>query len=165
MANGRFDLILAKLGARLHSASAETVDDAQLLGQFAVAGDETAFAVLVRRHGPMVRRVCRSVLRNDADADDAFQATFLVLARRAGSISRRELLAGWLYGTAYRTARKAVSQAARRQQRERSVMPETSTIDPAAEAARQEWQPIVHEELNRLPERFRGPLILCYLEG
>src|SRR5205823_9344784 len=92
--------------------------DRQLLERFTAHGDQAAFEALVRRHGPMVLRVCRSVLRDEHAADDAFQATFLVLARKAGSLLRQELLAGWLHGVAHRVAARARVEAARRLNRE-----------------------------------------------
>src|SRR4051794_37117283 len=98
------------------------LSDGQVLERFAARRDEAAFEVLVRRHGPMVLGVCRRVLRDRHDADDAFQATFLVLARKAASIAHRELVANWLYAVAHQTARKARALAIRRRMRERQVM-------------------------------------------
>jgi RNA polymerase sigma factor (sigma-70 family) len=138
--------------------------DGQLLAAFINRQDETAFAALVRRHGPMVLNVCRRVLRNAHDADDAFQATFLVLVRKAGSIGLPELLANWLYGVAYNTARKARAAASKRRQREKpmATIPEPPMTEPALW---QDLQPLLDQELSRLPEKYRVPIILCNLEG
>src|SRR5205807_133882 len=108
--------------------------------------------------------VCRRVLRNGHDAEDAFQATFLVLVRKAGSIVPRELVGHWLYGVAYRTALKARSMAARRRAMEQQVrdMARSETLDPGA---RDDWQDQLDHELNRLPDKYRAPVILCELEG
>src|SRR5579864_6399732 len=95
--------------------------DGQLLNVFTSRREESALAVLVRRHGPMVWGVCRRILRNDHDAEDAFQATFLVLVRKAASIRPREMVGNWLYGVAHRTALKAKAMAAKRQAREKQV--------------------------------------------
>jgi RNA polymerase sigma factor (sigma-70 family) len=146
--------------------------DAQLLERFVERRDETAedaFAALVDRHEAMVLRVCRQVLREDQDAQDAAQATFLVLARRAGSISRRESVASWLHGVALRVAARARLADARRRARERRG----GAIMAASQIARSELDSIeeidrwieLHAELERLPESFRSPLVLCYLEG
>ncbi len=138
--------------------------DTQLLEDYICRHDETAFALLVRRHGPMVWGVCCRVLRNPHDAEEAFQATFLVLIRRAASITSRELLANWLYGVAHQTALKARATSARRKVRERQVreMPEPSVMhrDPASDLL-----PLLDEELSRLPEKYRSVLVLCDLEG
>src|SRR5262249_44488452 len=125
--------------------------------------DEAAFEALVRRHGPLVLDVCRAVLCNEADVEDAFQATFLVLAQKAGSIRKTESLASWLHGVAYRVACKARTAFARRNKHERST-----TGARAAQPDNLAWnelRQVVHEELNALSERHRAPLVLCYLEG
>jgi RNA polymerase sigma-70 factor (ECF subfamily) len=143
---------------------AEDTSDGCLLSRFAAQRDEAAFNGLVRRHGTMVLAVCRRVLENEADAEDAFQATFLVLARHARSIARPGALASWLYGVAYRTALRAKVDAARRRVRERQA-PDAQMCDPADEAARRDLRQVLDAELSRLPERYRVPLVLCYLEG
>jgi RNA polymerase sigma factor (sigma-70 family) len=137
--------------------------DRQLLERFVGARDQAAFAALVRRHGPMVHGVCRRVLGDDGEAEDAFQATFLVLARKARSIRRPELLGGWLHGVAYRAAAQA-RDAARRRARRREVT-EMPNGDPTAEAAWRELRGVLDEELTRLAEKYRTPLVLHYLEG
>ena len=140
--------------------------DGQLLERFATApGDsaEAAFEGLVARHGPMVLRVCRGVLGDAHDVDDAFQATFLVLVRKANSIGERDLLGPWLYGVARRVSLKARSSAARRRKREGGYA-EDRPGDPA-EGALLDVRPILHEELDRLPEKYRKPVVLCHLQG
>jgi RNA polymerase sigma factor (sigma-70 family) len=144
--------------------------DGQLLDRFARQGDETAFAALVERHGPMVLGVCRRVLHHEQDAEDVFQATFLILARKAGSIRQRTAVGSWLYGVAHRLALKARANAVRRAVQERrsiaaSGSPRTDSADPAADLAWGELRSILDEELARLPDRLRAPLLLCYLEG
>jgi RNA polymerase sigma factor (sigma-70 family) len=138
--------------------------DAQLLDGFLGQRDEAALAGLVQRHAPMVWGVCRRILRNDHDAEDAFQATFLVLVRRAAAITSRELLANWLYGVACQTARKARASAAQRRTREKQVpvMPEPET---APQHRRHDLQGLLDQELNRLPVKYRLPLVLCDIEG
>jgi len=140
------------------------LNDAQLLETFLVHREEAAFEALVRRHGPMVLGVCRRVLHDRHDAEDAFQATFLVLIRKAAGIGKRELLANWLYGVAHRTALKAHKATARRRARERQVAdmaPKQVTQDEAM----QEMLPLLDQELSRLPDKYRVPIILCDLEG
>jgi len=138
--------------------------DSQLLEQFLAAQDEVAFEVLVRRHGPMVFAVCRRVIGNLHDAEDAFQASFLVLARKAASVSPREAVGNWLYGVAYRTARRARAVSARRWAREKQVKdmpsPTTAPADPL-----EELEPLLDHELSRLPDKYRMPIVLCELQG
>jgi RNA polymerase sigma factor (sigma-70 family) len=138
--------------------------DSQLLERFAGQQDEAAFAALVRRHGPMVLAVCRRILRDAHDADDAFQATFLVLVRKASVIARPELLGNWLYGVAHRVAVKARAKAARRSEHERRA-PALASADPTAEVTKHELRAVLDAELRQLPEKYRAPLVLCYLEG
>jgi RNA polymerase sigma factor (sigma-70 family) len=140
--------------------------DGQLLGAFVLDRDADAFAGLVRRHGPMVLGVCRRVVGDHAVADDAFQAVFIVLARRAAAVKPREQVGNWLYGVAYRTALKARAVLARRRSREKQVdvMPEP----PVSHRTTADWadlQPVIDEELARLPEKLRVPVVLCDLEG
>jgi RNA polymerase sigma factor (sigma-70 family) len=143
------------------------LSDGQLVQRFLTArdgADQAAFTALVKRHGPMVLGVCRKVLGNAQDADDAFQATFLVLARKAGSVRKADSLAGWLHRVARRVAVQAKAEAARRRAYERR-----SASMKAVEVERQEGSPEgwpeLHEAIARLPERYREPVVLCYLEG
>ena len=138
--------------------------DGQLLEDFISRRDGEALEALVQRHGPMVWGVCCRVLSNHHDAEDAFQVTFLVLVRKAASIASRELLPNWMYGVAYQTALKARATTAKRRGRERQV-----TEMPEPEAVQQEiWhdlQPLLDQELSRLPDKYRIPIVLCDLEG
>jgi RNA polymerase sigma factor (sigma-70 family) len=138
--------------------------DNDLVQRFAARRDEAAFAGLLQRHGPMVLGVCRRVLHNAADADDAFQATFLVLVRKAGSIRKTASVGSWLHGVAFRVAREAKVRT------EKQRPGETPDItghepDPSAEAARRELCSILDQELAHLPAKYRSPLVLHYLEG
>lgn len=139
--------------------------DGQLLAWFLRDRDEAAFEALVRRHGPMVMSVCRRLLRNYHDAEDAFQATFLVLVNKAASIVPPEKLAGWLHGVAYHTALKAKATSVKRSHRERQVpaLPEPEAVQQAD--TWHELLPLLDRELSRLPEKYRLPIILCDLEG
>jgi RNA polymerase sigma factor (sigma-70 family) len=139
------------------------LSDQELLQRFSVQKDQAAFHALLRRHGPMVLDVCRGALSNEADAEDAFQATFLVLARKAGSIRKSASLGSWLHGVAYRTGLKSRAQSATRDKHEARV-----TARQAMEPGDPSWRDVrqvLHEELSGLPERYRAPLVLCYLEG
>ncbi|WP_165219876.1 RNA polymerase sigma factor [Aquisphaera insulae] len=138
--------------------------DGQLLEHFAASRDEAVFETLVGRHGPMVWGVCRRLLRDPHDAEDAFQATFLVLARKAAAIAHRELLAGWLHAVARRTATRARAIAARRRAREQQVVPMPEPEAPSEDRG-DDLLAILDEELARLPDRFRTPIVLCDLEG
>jgi RND family efflux transporter MFP subunit len=138
--------------------------DERLLYRFARERDQAAFAALVARHGPMVLGVCDRVLRDADDVEDAFQATFLVLARKANSLASPHLLAPWLYGVARRTALEARLRAARRRARERPIV-DKATPDPTARAAWADLRPVLDEEIAHLPERYRVPFVMCYLEG
>ena len=138
--------------------------DGQLLTDYISRRDEAALAALMHRHGPMVWGVCRRVLRNYHDAEDAFQATFLVFVRKAASIASRELLANWLYGVAHQTALKARATAAKKNVRERQV---TEMPEPAV-AEQDLWndlQPLLDEEVSRLPDKYRVVIVLSDLEG
>jgi RNA polymerase sigma-70 factor (ECF subfamily) len=156
-------------------ASALPGADSELLARFVRSGDEQAFAALVKRHGPMVLGVCRRVLGSHHDAEDAFQATFLILARNASSIRHPERLASWLYGVAHRTARKRREQRQRRQEAEcqagaspecrSSAASERLAATPPLELAWREVLQALDEEIARLEGKYRAPLVLCYLEG
>ncbi len=143
------------------------VSDEQLLHRFVTARDEAnqaAFTALVERHGPMVLRVCREVLGNMHDSQDAFQATFLVLARKAGSVRNPDSLAGWLHGVAYRVAVRARSHAARQRTLEQQVGAR-SALALEGGGSRAETCALLHEEVARLPTRYRESVVLCYLQG
>ena len=137
--------------------------DRELLERFVCSGDESAFTVLIERHGPMVYGVCRRSLPHRHDAEDACQATFLVLARKANSLRRKESLGSWLHGVASRVVADLKREAARRKYHEQFIeLPPPP--DPSAEVSQRENQAVLDEELERLPEWYRAPLILCYLE-
>ena len=141
--------------------------DGELLGLFLTRRDESAemaFASLVERHGPMVFRVCQSILHDEHGAHDALQATFLVLFDRAGSIRDRASVASWLHGVALRVAACARGSVVRRRKHERRAA-NLAAVSATADGVEPDLAPAVHEELTRLPERFRLPIALCYLEG
>src|SRR5713226_8552398 len=138
--------------------------DGELLECFVSRKETAALEALVRRHGPMVWGVCRRILRNHHDAEDAFQATFLVLVRKAASVVPREMVANWLYGVARTTALRANAVAAKRRLRERQVrnMPEPEAVQSDL------WehlQPLLDQGLSRLPAKYRVAIVLCDLEG
>ena len=135
-----------------------------MLERFVTSRDETAFEALVARFGPMVLGVCRRSLDNPQDVDDAFQATFLILVKKARSIRDGDRLGPWLYGVAYKVASRARAQSWHRLRRERSHAEEAAVVMPL-ESERNEWNALLDEELNRLPEKYRAPIVLCHLEG
>ncbi|MHB1424998.1 MAG: RNA polymerase sigma factor [Gemmataceae bacterium] len=159
MSQGQRSTLLAYL-RRLVGAAAIDDSDAELLERFAAGRDENAFEALLRRHGPLVWSVCRRVLAEEHAAEDAFQATFLVLIRKARSVSKKASIRSWLHGVALRVALRARQQENLRRRRERET--------PIRESGEADWQdvrPILDEEIQRLPEKYRLPVILCYLEG
>jgi RNA polymerase sigma factor (sigma-70 family) len=140
--------------------------DAELLASFTSNADEATFTTLVRRHGRMVLGVCRRILDNAQDAEDAFQATFLILARKAGTVRQRQSLASWLHGVARRVALKAHRQTMRRRTHERQATQAAGARpEPSVTAASRELQTALDEALASLPEKYRIALILCYFEG
>jgi RNA polymerase sigma factor (sigma-70 family) len=136
----------------------------QLLARYLEKRDELAFEALVARHGPMVLGTCRRMLATDCDVDDAFQATFLVLVRRARALGPRDAIGPWLHGVAARVSMRARSQAARRRRIE-TISPEHSAIAARPVAPDGELAAVLDQEVNRLPAKYRSPIVLCYLEG
>jgi RNA polymerase sigma factor (sigma-70 family) len=166
MASGSSGEAVRQINRLFRDGTASGMTDGQLIERFTTRRAEVAeiaFETLVIRHGPMVLRVVKGILRDPHDVEDAFQATFLVLVKKAHAIGERDLLAPWLYGVAHRVALKARGVAARRNKREGGVID-----DPPAELAEGPWldlRPILHEELNRLPDKYKKPVILCHLQG
>jgi RNA polymerase sigma factor (sigma-70 family) len=163
MAGGRLTPVIRFLRRIPAPPAGETATNGPLLQRFIQQGDGDAFALLVRRHGPMVLRVCRRVLGHEHDAEDAFQAVFVALAGSAAKIRRREALGGWLHGVAHRTALKARRTAARRRRREAKA---ESPAPPALPGLLwEEVRTVLDEEVQRLAEPFRSAFVLCVLEG
>lgn len=162
MGNSRTERVLGQLHHWLGSRSLPS-DDGQLLERFVHQRDEAAFAELVARHGPLVFGLCRRLLGHVQDAEDVFQATFLVLARKAATIRRPQSLSCWLHGVAYRLALKARAETQRRRSHEQLAQPLGATAD--VDLSWREVCGLLDEELQRLPEKQRLPLVLCYLEG
>jgi cobalt-zinc-cadmium efflux system membrane fusion protein len=138
--------------------------DAQLLQRFAVQRDAAAFEVLVWRHGGVVLNVCRRLLRHAEDTEDVFQATFLTLARRAGSISKAESLASWIYKVAYRVALRVRAHNNREVEQQRRCLP-LAARRPASNEGASDMRLVLDEEINHLPEKYRSTVVLCYLQG
>jgi RNA polymerase sigma-70 factor (ECF subfamily) len=158
------DTVISYLRMTLCAGTMAGAPDGELLEQFLAQRDEAAFAALLRRHGPMVWRVCRGLLAHPQDAEDAFQATFLILARKAAAIGRRQLLANWLFGVARRAALNMRALRARRARHEQSCG-DLPDVPATVETPWDDIQAVLDEELARMPAKYRLPLLLCGLEG
>jgi RNA polymerase sigma factor (sigma-70 family) len=163
MAMAHVSTVLGHIRQLVDQESLNRATDAQLLHAFATGHREAAFTALLRRHGPMVLSVCRRLLRHERDAEDVFQATFLLLARQARPIRKREAVASWLHGVARRIALRVKDQSARWRAREQHAAHLRET-PPKLEAAWGELQEALDEALRSLPEKYRAVLLLCYLE-
>jgi RNA polymerase sigma factor (sigma-70 family) len=164
MATNQLRRVLQSLHRATFPPEGAGLSDGQLLDSYVRSREESAFAALVHRHGPMVWGVCRRVLRSHQDAEDAFQATFLVLVRKASAVVPREMVANWLYGVAHQTALKARTTTTKRQAREKQVheMPERAVEQ---QALGDDLQPLLDQELSRLPDKYRAVIVLCDLQG
>ncbi len=156
--------ILQLIRRSVEDQRVKVLTDQELLNHFRSERDEAAFHALLRRHGSMVLDVCRNVLGNEADAEDAFQATFLILAQKAGAIRNQSSVGSWLHGVAYRTALKARAGSAKRQKHE-ARLPSQPSAGASDDLTWREVQQVLHAELNSVAECYRAPLVLCYLEG
>ncbi len=158
-------IVLRQVDRLFRDGTLTGLGDGQLLERYLTDRDEEAFEALVDQHGPMVLGLCRRILRDPRDIEDAFQATFLVLVQKAPGIRDGNLLSKWLYGVAYRVARRARSRTLRRRDRETAVgEPEAASSEPDL-PERNECEAMLDRELSRLPEKYRAPLVLCYLRG
>lgn len=162
MPGGRLTLAIRHIRSLLETRAAGERTDRKLVERFATERDDTAFAALVQRHGPMVFGVCRRVLGDHHNAEDTFQATFLVLARKAAALDRRGSVAGWLFTVAYHIAIRAQAAIARRQGAEQQIV---DIPQPEHHNAGPDLRTVLDAELTRLPDKYRVPLVLCYLEG
>jgi RNA polymerase sigma factor (sigma-70 family) len=147
------------------AAGGPGLPDAELLHRFVQSRDEAAFEVLVWRHGPLVLSACRRLLRREQDVEDAFQATFLTLARKAGAISRGASVSAWLYQVAYRIALRILRYRSPQPLGENADLVFTADTDPTEQLAAHELKSVIDEEVNRLPEKYRAVVVLCYLNG
>ena len=163
MASLRRDAALRQIDRLFGEGTLAGLSDARLLERYVAHRDELAFEALVRRHGSMVLGVCRRVLDDPNDADDAFQAAFLLLARKARSIRDDDSVGGWLHRVAWRIALQVKSDAARRRDQERRAAEQAG--EPIASGAwHDDTAAVIHQEIDRLPDRYRRPVVLCYLE-
>jgi RNA polymerase sigma factor (sigma-70 family) len=164
MARGRLGAAVNDFRRLWHAGTVSGMSDAQLLAQFAANRDEAAFDSLMARHGPLVWSVCKSILTDPHDVEDAFQASFLILVRKAQSLRVDDSLCGWLYRVSYRVAQEARSHRDLRRRREQAAA-ERTPIAADADRACDELLCILNHEINRLPEKYRLPIVLCELEG
>jgi RNA polymerase sigma factor (sigma-70 family) len=164
MASGQLGPFTRHLLGMVAGPGNGALTDSQLLERFVRTRDEAAFETLLWRHGPMVLGLCQRILRRSHDAEDAFQATFIVLFKKAGSIDKHDALGSWLYKCAYRIALKAKAQESDRRQRE-ALTPPGERWERDADLVWRDLRPVLDAELNHLPEKYRSPLVLCYLEG
>ncbi len=164
MAIANRGIVLRQLGHLFGEGTLTGVDECQLLERYLTRRDEGAFEALLNLHGPMVLAVCRRILREPRDVEDAFQATFLVFVRRAPAIRDRGLLSNWLYGVAFRVATRARNNTIRRRGRELAVAAPDALADPQSPDL-SEIGPVLDQELSRLPGKYRAALVLCYLKG
>ncbi len=161
---GRQPSALIRFVRRIAVAESAETADALLLRRFIDSRDAEAFTALVQRHGPMVYGVCQRMLGDIHEAEDCFQATFLILARRARAVGRPESVGGWLHGVACRVAARARHVLARRRAQERQVV-DVPAVERTPELVWTDLRPVLDEEIDRLPERYRLPFVLCYLDG
>src|SRR5262245_14397522 len=162
MSISRLQSVVDHLRSRI-GADVEALPDRELLARLLARPGQAAFAALVQRHGPLVFGVCRRVTRSLHDAEDAWQATFFVLAKKPGSIRKRASVAAWLHGVALRVATKVRERSVRQQHSQ--LCAEVAQPEAGDELTWRDVQRVLDEELQRLPDRFRQPLVLCYLQG
>jgi RNA polymerase sigma factor (sigma-70 family) len=165
MADESLRILVRRLRRATEPGGDPALSDAQLLERFVARRDEAAFELLVWRHGAMVLNLCRRLLRQEQDAEDAFQATFLVLAKKARSIGKRQACASWLYKVAYRVALAARAEAAARAARERPCPDDLPAAEAPDDVVWRDLRPVLDEEVSRLPEKYRAVFVLCCLEG
>ena len=164
MSNRQLDNVLRHIRSAVVAQQTRELLDRELLERYVAGRDEAAFTAIVERHGGLVLGVCRRILRHEHDAEDACQATFLVLTRKAGTIRKGDALASWLHGVADRIARKLQADTKRRSFGDVSVA-DVAAPDTTGEITWREGLAVLDEELSRLPASYRSALILCYLEG
>ena len=165
MADESLRILVRRLRRATEPGGDAALSDAQLLERFVARRDDAAFELLVWRHGTMVLNLCRRLLGHDQDAEDAFQATFLVLARKAATIGKRRACASWLYKVAYRVALAARAEAAGRAARERRCPDDLPAAQASDDVVWRDLRPVLDEEVSRLPEKYRAVFVLCCLEG